>query len=182
MKTTSFTHRPRVSLARFSFCWWRHNRLLTMSQWPETIAMRSHDWYISILFTAIFTAGHVRNKLYTCVCVCACMILLDYCCTVRNQMRLPTTTNNTSLVKYDRLGEFGINNIWYQSIDSDYHSISTKEDTSWNNQGTFPLARSGCGTDRDGGRWRLPPAVVRFHYGGSLAGVSRIRRGSSSTE
>ena len=33
-KTTSFTRRPRVSLARFSFCWWRHNRLLT-SQWLD---------------------------------------------------------------------------------------------------------------------------------------------------
>ena len=35
IKTTSFTHRPRVSLARFSFCWWRHNRLLMTSQWPD---------------------------------------------------------------------------------------------------------------------------------------------------
>ena len=35
IKTTIFTHRPRVSLARFSFCWWRHNRLLMTSQWPD---------------------------------------------------------------------------------------------------------------------------------------------------
>ena len=35
IKTTSFTHRPRVALARFSFCWWRHNRLLMTSQWPD---------------------------------------------------------------------------------------------------------------------------------------------------
>ena len=35
IKRTSFTHRPRVSLARFSFCWWRHNRLLMTSQWPD---------------------------------------------------------------------------------------------------------------------------------------------------
>ena len=34
-KTTIVTHRPRVSLARFSFCWWRHNRLLLTSQWPD---------------------------------------------------------------------------------------------------------------------------------------------------
>ena len=34
-KTTMFTHRPRVSLAQFSFCWWRHNRLLMTSQWPD---------------------------------------------------------------------------------------------------------------------------------------------------
>ena len=35
INTKSFTHRPRDSLARFSFCWWRHNRLLMTSQWPD---------------------------------------------------------------------------------------------------------------------------------------------------
>ena len=35
IKTTIFTHHPRVSLARFSFCWWRHNQLLMTSQWPD---------------------------------------------------------------------------------------------------------------------------------------------------
>ena len=35
IKTKNFTHRPSVSLARFSFCWWRHNRLLMTSQWPD---------------------------------------------------------------------------------------------------------------------------------------------------
>ena len=35
IKTTIFTHRPRVSLARFLFCWWRHNRLLMTSQSPD---------------------------------------------------------------------------------------------------------------------------------------------------
>ena len=34
-KTTSFTHRPRVSHARFSFCWWRHNRLLMAPKCPD---------------------------------------------------------------------------------------------------------------------------------------------------
>ena len=34
-KKKSFTHRPHVSRAWFSFCWWRHNRLLMMSQWPD---------------------------------------------------------------------------------------------------------------------------------------------------
>ena len=34
-KTTSCTHRSCVSLARFSFCWWSHNRLLMRSQWPD---------------------------------------------------------------------------------------------------------------------------------------------------
>ena len=35
IQTTLFTHRARVSLARFSFCWWRHNGLLMTSQWPN---------------------------------------------------------------------------------------------------------------------------------------------------
>ena len=35
IKTTIFTNCPRVSLARFSFCWWRHNWLLMTSQWPD---------------------------------------------------------------------------------------------------------------------------------------------------
>ena len=35
IKTTIITHRPRVSLAGFSFCWWRHNRLLMTSRWPD---------------------------------------------------------------------------------------------------------------------------------------------------
>ena len=30
-----FTHHPRVSLARLTFCWWRHNRLAMTSQWPD---------------------------------------------------------------------------------------------------------------------------------------------------
>ena len=34
-KTRIFTHHPRVSLARFTFCWWRHNLLAMMSQWPD---------------------------------------------------------------------------------------------------------------------------------------------------
>ena len=66
IKTTIFTHRPRVSLARFSFCWWRHNRFLVTSQWPDncdaiTWIMISNSLDI-VLFTAIFTAGCVRKR------------------------------------------------------------------------------------------------------------------------
>ena len=35
LKTRIFTHHPRVSLARFTFCWWRHNWLAMTSQWPD---------------------------------------------------------------------------------------------------------------------------------------------------
>ena len=34
-KNNIFTHRPCVSLAPFSFCWWHHNQLLMTSQWPN---------------------------------------------------------------------------------------------------------------------------------------------------
>ena len=36
IKTTIFTHHPRVSLARFSFSCWRHNRMLMRSLWPDS--------------------------------------------------------------------------------------------------------------------------------------------------
>ena len=35
LKTRIFTHHPRVSLVRFTLCWWRHNRLAMTSQWPD---------------------------------------------------------------------------------------------------------------------------------------------------
>ena len=35
IKMTILTHRPSVPLTRFSFCWWRHNRLLMTPQWPD---------------------------------------------------------------------------------------------------------------------------------------------------
>ena len=35
LKTRIFTHHPRVSLTRFTLCWWRHNRLAMTSQWPD---------------------------------------------------------------------------------------------------------------------------------------------------
>ena len=35
LKTRIFTHHSRASLARFTLCWWRHNRLAMTSQWPD---------------------------------------------------------------------------------------------------------------------------------------------------
>ena len=34
-KTRIFTHRPRVPLPWFTFCWWCYNRLLMTSRWPD---------------------------------------------------------------------------------------------------------------------------------------------------
>ena len=35
LKTRIFACHPRVSIARFTFCWWRHNWLAMMSQWQD---------------------------------------------------------------------------------------------------------------------------------------------------
>ena len=35
IKTMIFTHRPRALLTWFTFCRWRHNRLLVTAQWPD---------------------------------------------------------------------------------------------------------------------------------------------------
>ena len=60
-----FTHRPRVSLGRFSFCWWRHNRLLITLQWPDNCdaitCMIISNWLDIDFFTAIFTVDRVRR-------------------------------------------------------------------------------------------------------------------------
>ena len=68
-KTRIVTHHLRVSLARFTLCWWRHNILAMTSQWPDhcdanTWQVISNRW-ISILFTAIFTTGRVRIRFIT---------------------------------------------------------------------------------------------------------------------
>ena len=59
--TTSFTYRPRVSLARFLFCWWRHNRLLMTSQWPDNCD--AITWIvISNLLDIDFIHGDIHGR------------------------------------------------------------------------------------------------------------------------
>ena len=50
IKTTIFTHRPRASLARLTFCWWRHNQNLMTSQWLDswTIVTRAREKMIRL--------------------------------------------------------------------------------------------------------------------------------------
>ena len=78
-KTTIFTHRPRVSLARFSFCWWRHNRLLMTSHWPDNCD--AITWIViskSLDFDFIHGDIHGRSckKLLTAMLVNLVQILL----------------------------------------------------------------------------------------------------------
>ena len=73
IKTTNFTHRPCALLARFSFCWWRHNRLLLTSQWPDNCD--AITWIvISNSFTVILTTGRVKtnNCVYTQASISLC--------------------------------------------------------------------------------------------------------------
>ena len=74
IKTMIFTHQPCVPLARFTFCWWRHNRLLMKSQWPDncdtiTWIVISNSLDIDFINRAIFMAGHVRNRGICNVCI-----------------------------------------------------------------------------------------------------------------
>ena len=59
--TTIFSHRPRVSLALFSFCWWRHNRLLMTSEWPANCG--AITWIV--LFNSLdigFIHGNIHDR------------------------------------------------------------------------------------------------------------------------
>ena len=50
-----------VSLPRFSFCWWRHNRLLMMSQWPDNCD--TITWIvISNLVDIDFIHGNIHGQ------------------------------------------------------------------------------------------------------------------------
>ena len=62
IKRTIIAHRPRVSLIRVLFSWWRHNRLLITSQWPDncdaiTSIMISNSWDID------FIHGYIHGRL-----------------------------------------------------------------------------------------------------------------------
>ena len=70
-KMTSFTHRPRVSLAWCSFCWWRHNRLLMTSQRQDncyaiTWTVISNSLDIDIIHDDL----HGRSCLNVCLARC----------------------------------------------------------------------------------------------------------------
>ena len=65
IKTTVFTHHPRVLLARFSFCWWRNNRLLMTSQWQEKWGAIFNSLNINFIHSDIHRWLCLTNK-YRC--------------------------------------------------------------------------------------------------------------------
>ena len=61
LKTRIFTHLSRVSLVRFTFCWWRHNRLAMTSQWPDNCD--ANTWQvISNLLDIDFIHGDIHTR------------------------------------------------------------------------------------------------------------------------
>ena len=80
IKTTIFSHRLYVSLARFLFCWWRHNRLLMMSQWPDNCD--SITWIlISNLLDIDFIHGRSckKVKIDTMQLAHRCQVMKCFC-------------------------------------------------------------------------------------------------------
>ena len=75
LKVRIFTHHPHVSLARFTFCWWRHNRLVVTSQWPDNCD--ENTWQVISnsldidLITAILMARRIRNHDVVCTIIMA---------------------------------------------------------------------------------------------------------------
>ena len=52
---------PVPCLARFTFCWWRHNRLAMTSQWPDNFD--TYTWQvISNSFDIDFIHGDIRGR------------------------------------------------------------------------------------------------------------------------
>ena len=61
LKARIFTHHPRVSLARFAFCWWRHNRLAMTSQLPHNFD--ANTWQvISNSLENDFIHGNIHHR------------------------------------------------------------------------------------------------------------------------
>ena len=55
------THHPRVSLTRFTLCWWRHNRLVMTSQWPDDCD--ANTWQvISNSLDIDFIQGNIHSQ------------------------------------------------------------------------------------------------------------------------
>ena len=66
IKTRIFSHRPRVSLARFTFCRWRHNRLPITSQWSDncdanTRHVKSNSLHIDFIHSDIHAQSCKKN-------------------------------------------------------------------------------------------------------------------------
>ena len=61
LKTRIFTHHPRLSLARLTLRWWRPNRLVMTSQWPDNCD--ANTWQvISISLDIDFIHGDIHGR------------------------------------------------------------------------------------------------------------------------
>ena len=94
LKTRIYTHYPRVSLARFTFCWWRHNRLAMTSQWPDNCD--ANTWQvISNSLDIDFIHGDIHGR------SCKKMLIGDLYLSVSSQYVVQTHVHSCHLMKVD---------------------------------------------------------------------------------
>ena len=76
------THRTRVSLAQLTFCWWRHNRFLMTSQWPNdcyasTWKVISYSLDIDFIHRDIHGWSWKKNRAWCASFCCRCIGIHD---------------------------------------------------------------------------------------------------------
>ena len=82
IKTMIFTHRPHVSLAQFTFCWWCHNLLLMMSQWPD-----NYDVITWIVLSNLLDIDFIHVYFHSRSCK-KMNYLLSVCSLVKNETEI----------------------------------------------------------------------------------------------
>ena len=73
-KTRIFTHNPRVSLARITFCWWRHKWSAMTSHWPDN--RDANAW--QLIFNPLdieFIHGDIHGR--SCKNLCYPIIIIN---------------------------------------------------------------------------------------------------------
>ena len=99
MIETIFTHRPRISFARFLLCWWRHNRLLMTSQSPDSCG--ANTWIISNAYR-FYSRRYSRPAVYK-ITICHSLSIAispDWTSTVTMLLRMPPVLQITHVLRW----------------------------------------------------------------------------------
>ena len=104
-----FTHRPHVSFARFSFCWWRHNKLPMTTQWPDN--WDAITWIgISNSLDNDFMQGDIHGR--SCKNIDKCIIILLY------QQGDPCTNSKLTIHPNNKSNPARSGTTWCQDINN----------------------------------------------------------------
>ena len=120
IKTGIPTHRPRVSLVRFTFCWWRHIPLPKTSQWPDNYD--ANTWQvISNSLDIDFIHGDIHGRSCKKRVYEISTNLLHACSTTNTTVvTVPSNPTHNQSPNLSCLGFFGINHlIWTQRYQRD---------------------------------------------------------------